>query len=126
MVLPLSSCLRWILLLLFGVPDSPLAALPRRALGLAKVNPVEGIKEPVNQIRAQVASGVQSAWMSTSVKLERTTLQIEAEVDRLSSSAVEQLMSEFGTFWNRGPSDRKTDEPGTSSDDANRNQGDES
>ena len=72
------------LLLVFGIPSSPLAGVPGKAFDLMTRNHVQEVQVPLVDLGDTVFAGVQGAWGKTS--------------DRV------------GTFWDRLASPQETDE----------------
>lgn len=85
----------FVLALVFGAPGSPLAAVPQKALELARANPVRELKAPVVEIEARVSVGFQDAWQTTG---------------RKATGTLERIKSDLGTVWDRFASEEENDE----------------
>ena len=92
----------FLLALVFVAPGAPLADIPRKAAGLARINPVAELREPVAEVEARVATGAQSLWDSSGRRIVRSTRQA-------TEATIEKIESELGTFWNRTASQGATD-----------------
>lgn len=115
-----------VLLMIFGIPNSPLAGVPKKALDLAKVNPVTELSEPVANLETQVTSGVLTAWQATGGKVAATSREVASDVGQVSSATFENIKTDLGTLWNRITSDTETDEDTGSTKDEDTTQGDRS
>ena len=85
----------FVLAVIFWVPGSPLAAVPQKALELARTNPAEELKVPVAEIETRISNGLQDAW--------RVTV-------RKAGGAFERIKTDLGTVWDRLASEKETDE----------------
>jgi predicted anti-sigma-YlaC factor YlaD len=103
-----------VIVLMFGLPGSPLSGLPQKALDMVSRNPVTPLKEPVAELEARVSLGVATAWEVTSLKVRDTSFGIVQGVATYSSAAYENIREDFGTLLGREPSEPVTDaESGT-------------
>lgn len=92
-----------LLLLLFGAPSSPLSGVPGEMIELARINPVQELKEPAAQLTAEVgqsleALGVEAAWRSSGDWVAGKSRQGRARLTELSESTWIKL-KELGTLW---------------------------
>jgi len=110
-----------VLVLLFGTPGSPLAAVPQRALELARVNPVSELQP----LEAQVRADVGAAMRATGGKVAGASRSVANDVAHYSADKIETLRLEFGTFWSRLASKAENDNTTGSEQSEERMNGDE-
>jgi len=79
-----------VMVLLFGVPGSPLAAVPRQALELARTDPAHELKAPVVEIEIRITNGFKDA-----------------------RGALRRIKADLGTVWSDLASDKASDEDET-------------
>ena len=113
----------FILVLAFGTPGSPFAGVPKRALEVATINPVEQLKAPVADLESEVASGVQSVFATTGEKVAGAR-QLASGLAEKSSAVLDGFKQDLGTLWERITSEQETDEDNRSPEDEDRTQGD--
>jgi hypothetical protein len=114
-----------VLVLLFGTPGSPLAAVPRHALDLARTNPVAELEQPVTALEAQVSSDVRAAWRSTSGKVAGATRTAAADVAHFSNDKLQTIRKDVGTLWSRLASKAENENRTGPEDSVDRTNGDE-
>jgi hypothetical protein len=100
----------FIFALIFVTPASPLAGVPRRAIELAKVNPVAELAEPVEKIQSQVSSEARSIWSEVAGHA--------LEAWRGTAGFAERFAKDIGTLLEGFASEQETEEE-------NNDQGDE-
>ena len=78
------------LALLFGIPNSPLAGVPRKALDLATVNPVAELKRPAAELESRLSAlrGVSRVRIGDDSRLEVHIEAGEETRERLSAEIV--------------------------------------
>jgi hypothetical protein len=92
----------FIFALVFVTPASPLAGVPRRAIELAKVNPVAELAEPVGKIQNQVSSEARSIWSGMAGHA--------LEAWRGAAGFAERFAKDFGTLLEGLASEQETEE----------------
>jgi predicted anti-sigma-YlaC factor YlaD len=101
----------FVLVLLFGVPTSPLAGVPRKALDLARVNPVVELQEPVEVVERRVAFRVRSTWTKTWSGFVDGWDRFSSGVAERSSTALENIREDLGTLAGSTASEQETQDP---------------
>lgn len=81
----------FVLVMIFAVPGSPLAAVPQKALELARTNPAVELREPMVEIEVRISG----AWQVTG---------------RRASGAFEQIKTDLGTVLDRIASQKESDD----------------
>jgi len=74
-----------VLLLIFWVPNSPLAAVPRRTLEMVRTNPMVELGDeggPVAKLEARVSSGARRAWEATGHRVASTSGEMAADLSQ--------------------------------------------
>jgi len=105
-----------LLLLIFGTPNSPLAGVPAKVIELARINPVQQLKQPAAELTAELeqsweALGVETAWRSSGQWVAGKSKEGASSVAVLSGSTLVKL-KELGTLWPDGASESgQNDEP---------------
>jgi anti-sigma factor RsiW len=99
----------FVLVLVFGLPGSPLSGFPQWALGVVSKNPVEPLKQPIAELESRVALGVADAWKVTSGTFRDTSLDIASGVATYSTIAFRNIREDFGTLFAKEPSEQTTD-----------------
>jgi predicted anti-sigma-YlaC factor YlaD len=120
------------LVLIFGIPDSPLAGVPQRALALVRTDPVASLRKPAGEIAPQVTAAVQSAWRTTHGRVKGASRKLVADVTRRSSdlaqsssTAFEAIRWKLGTVLDRLASEQETNDTNRSVEDAGQTDGEE-
>lgn len=89
------------LVMLFGVPASPLAGVPRRALDLARVNPVAELRAVGEDVAPRIPAVVPPGWREKSEAAAMATRRMAGEVARQSKGRLDVLVQELGTLRDR-------------------------
>jgi hypothetical protein len=89
------------LLMLFGIPASPLAGVPQRALDLARVNPVAELRAVGDDVAPRIQAAVPSEWRDKGEKLAGATRGLAGELVRGSRDRLDGLVQELGTLRDR-------------------------
>lgn len=108
------------LVLIFNLTGSPLT-LQREVLDLARINPLQELKEPVSRFNANVTSSVEQAWGATADKVARGSRGVAT----ISAAALGAIRTDLETIWAGITSGQETETNETSKPDGD-TQGDES
>jgi len=112
-----------ILVLLFGIPTSPLAGVPQRALDLVRVNPIDELREAGEEAAPRIRITVRPHWKEKGVELAGATREAVDDVARRSSSKIDEWKTDLGTLWQRLASEETSNETNGTADGADRNEG---
>jgi hypothetical protein len=85
----------FVLALIFAVPGSPLAGVPEKALDVARVNPVQEMREPAAEIRQGMSRKLDSAWQQSSSGAGAVWDAVKSDVEKIGAN----LKRGFGTLW---------------------------
>lgn len=107
-----------IMVLLFGIPSSPLAGVPQQALGLVRSNPVAGLREAGEKVAPRIRITLKPQWEDKGAELAGATREIADDIARRSRSRFEQWKTELGTLWERLTSEETKDETNGTADGA--------
>jgi hypothetical protein len=108
------------MVLLFGIPDAPLAGTPRRALDLVRANPLAGLREAGEAAAPRVRITVRPRWEEKKQDLAAAASAVAGRVARRSSGALDEWKTELGTLWERLASERATNDNGATAAEADR------
>jgi len=97
-----------VLLLLVGIPNAPLAGVPRKALDLASLNPVAELKRPVSDLESRL--GIDSAVRDTFRRVRSTSKVIASDVTRQARVVWSAAEERYGTLSSRFASGEATNE----------------
>jgi anti-sigma factor RsiW len=89
----------FVLVLIFGTPNSPLAGVPRKALELAAANPVMELKEPAVRLESQVSGSLKTAWQTTSAQVTNTSRKVSEDVAERSTTTLEKVRGRLADLW---------------------------
>lgn len=112
-----------IMVLLFGIPTSPLAGVPQRALGLVRSNPVAGLRDAGEEVAPRIRITVRPQWKEKGAELAGATREIADDVARRSSSKIDEWKTDLGTLWERLTSEETSSETNGTADGADRIEG---
>jgi len=113
------------LLLLFGIPASPLAGVPQRALELARVNPVAGLRAVGEDVAPRLQTAVPPGWREKGAELAGATRRLAGEAVRRSTDRLDELAQDLGTLWGRLASLGATNDTNGAAAGADRVEGDD-
>lgn len=102
-----------VLVLVFGIPSSPLAGIPRKALNVMTINPVAEVEQPLAGLERQVSTGVRTAWLAASYKI----VGASREAADGSAELLATVKTRVGTFWDQLASEQETDDTDNTADD---------
>ncbi len=111
------------LTLIFGIPSSPLAGVPQRALDMVRTNPMDQLAGPIGQYAPRIRITVRSSWQTSRNQVAGATRGFAEDVSRRSSSTLNTISTELGTIWDRLTSEETTNDTNEQADDAGLNQG---
>ena len=114
-----------ILVLLFGIPTSPLAGVPQRALDLVRVNPIDELREAGEAAAPTIRITVRSRWKEKRTELAGAARDLASGVALRSSGRLEEWKSDLGTLWDRVTSEETSSETNGTADGADRREGKE-
>jgi hypothetical protein len=97
----------FVLVLLIGIPSSPLAGVADKALRLTNVNPVVELREPMVRVETEVADRVSHAWSSGASTVVGASRQVADDVGRFSEDTFNTVTGRIGTFWDQLASDQE-------------------
>ena len=97
----------FVLVLLIGIPSSPLAGVADKAIRLANVNPVVELTEQMVRVEADVAGRVSQAWSSGTSTVLGTSRQVAGDVGRFSEDTFNTVTGKIGTLWDQLASDQE-------------------
>ncbi len=98
------------LMLVFGIPDAPLAGVPRRALELVRAESIEGLAAPARDLPPRVESGARTIWTAARGALLDPARALASDLAAHSASAAESAREKLGTTWDRLTSGNERDE----------------
>jgi predicted anti-sigma-YlaC factor YlaD len=113
------------LVLLFGIPTSPLAGVPQQALGLVRGNPVAGLREVGEEVAPTIRITVRPRWKEKGAELAGAARDLASDVARRSSGRLDEWKSDLGTLWDRLTSEETSSETNGTADGADRREGEE-
>ena len=111
------------LVLLFGIPSSPLADVPRKALDLATVNPVAELKRPAAELETRL-SGFDSTVRVALGRVRTASGVFADEVARRAGGVWSAAEERYGTLTSRFASGEETNQDNDSADDSQPDDGD--
>jgi anti-sigma factor RsiW len=111
------------LALLFGIPNSPLAGVPRKALDFATVNPVAELKGPAAELEARL-SGFDSAVRGALGHVKTASCVLADEIARRADGVWSAAEERYGTLTSPFASGEETNEDKGSADDSQPDDGD--
>jgi anti-sigma factor RsiW len=111
------------LALLFGIPNSPLAGVPRKALDLATVNPVAELKRPAAELESRL-SGFDSTVRGALGHVRTASCVLADEIARRADGVWSAAEERYGTLTGRFASGEETNENDDSADDSQPDDGD--
>jgi predicted anti-sigma-YlaC factor YlaD len=118
------------LVLIFGIPDSPLAGIPQKALNLAKTNPVATLRKPAEELAPRITASARSSWRTTRDRVEGVSEELAADVTRRSSTLAQKFSTAFGaarkklgTVWDRLTSEQETNDTNRTAQEAGQSDG---
>ncbi len=114
-----------IMVLLFGIPTSPLAGVPQRALDLVRSNPVAGLRDAGEEVVPRIRITVRAQWKEKGADLAGATRAFASDIARRSSTNLTELKTEIGTLWERLTSEETSNETNGTADRADRIEGEE-
>jgi anti-sigma factor RsiW len=114
-----------IMVLLFGIPTSPLAGVPQRALDLVRSNPVAGLRDAGEEVVPRIRITVRPQWQEKGDELAGATREFAGDVARRSSSRLDEWKTDLGTLWERLTSGETSNETNGTADGADRIEGEE-
>ena len=91
----------FLFVLLFGIPSSPLAGVPRKALDLFQLETGPQLPESFRQIEGKVSSTVEEAqqtWQAIEEKVTATSQQVRADVAARTTTTWEKITGYLGTL----------------------------
>lgn len=104
----------FLFVLAFGIPSTPLAEGPLRALDFVKSSTVAGLRQPAAKLEDRMSNGVREvkkAWMNIDAGVAVRTREYREDLNRKSSQAYETATRFLGTFW-AGPTSEQAEEKG--------------
>ncbi len=107
----------FLFVLAFGIPSTPLAEGPRRALDFVKSSTAASLRQPVAKLEDRMAYGVG--------EVKKTWVNIDEGVAVRTQEYREELSRFLGTFWAGPASEQATDQAGPSQAGRDRNQEEE-
>jgi predicted anti-sigma-YlaC factor YlaD len=118
------------LVLIFGIPDSPLAGIPQKVLSLARTDPVATLRKPAEEMAPRMMASARSTWRATRGRVEGASKELAADVTRRSSTlaqrsstALDTVRKKLGTVWDRLTSERETNDTNRSAQEAGQTDG---
>lgn len=113
------------LVMLFGIPTSPLAGVPLRALDLVRANPVAELRAAGKDVAPRIPTTVPPEWKAKGAELAGATRGLAGDLVRRSSGRLDELVQDLGTLWDRLASLRATNDTNGTATGADRVEGDD-
>jgi anti-sigma factor RsiW len=111
-----------VLVLLVGIPNAPLAGVPRKALDLASVNPVEELKRPAAELESRL--GIDSAVSGTFRRVRSSSHAFAADIGHQAKRIWSKAEESYGTLSSRFASGEATNETKETENDSQQDDGD--
>jgi hypothetical protein len=86
-----------VLLLIFLTPGSPLEAMPQRALGMVRVDPIARFEQPVATFGRKAEAGARRAWEATGAPIVAAGQDKGGDLSELRERWLDRLESAWGT-----------------------------
>jgi predicted anti-sigma-YlaC factor YlaD len=114
-----------LMLLVVGIPDSPVAGISRRAFAVASERVRPGLETSADEVGTAVGPSVKQSWDTARDKIASGARAAGRGVDDWSGAARDEFENALGTLWGRLASETAEQPPQRSSEASHRDDGDE-